>query len=179
MLLNCSAGRRLLKVSWTARRSNQSILKEISPKYSLEDWYSSWSSNILATLCEELYHWKRPWCWERLKAGGEENDREWDGWHHWLDGHEFEQVPGVGDRQGSLADCSPWGLKESDMTEWLNRTELNWRLRFLLELHLIFIPHSVVMRIRWDKVQNTIPYLSLSTVVALWPSVLMLGALGV
>ena len=71
--------RRLLRVPWTARRSNQSILKEISPKYSLEDWYLSWSSNILATLCKELYHWKRPWCWEILKPG-EGDNRGWDGW---------------------------------------------------------------------------------------------------
>ena len=45
------------------------------------------------------------------------------GWHHWLDGHEFEQAPGVGDGQGSLACCSPWGYKESDMSERLNGTE--------------------------------------------------------
>ena len=45
------------------------------------------------------------------------------GWHHWLDGHEFEQALGVGDGQGSLACCSPWGHKESDMTEWLNWTD--------------------------------------------------------
>jgi len=45
------------------------------------------------------------------------------GWHHWLDGQEFELAPGVGDRQGSLVCCSPWGHKESDMTEWLNWTE--------------------------------------------------------
>ena len=45
------------------------------------------------------------------------------GWHHWLDGYEFEQAPGVGDGQGSLASCSPWGHKESDMTEQLNWTE--------------------------------------------------------
>ena len=44
------------------------------------------------------------------------------GWHHWLDGHEFEQAPGVGEGQGSLACCSPWGPKESDTTEWLNWT---------------------------------------------------------
>ena len=44
------------------------------------------------------------------------------GWHHWLDGHEFEQAPGVGDGQGSLVCCSPWGHKESDTTEWLNWT---------------------------------------------------------
>ena len=46
------------------------------------------------------------------------------GWHHQLDGHEFEQAPGVGERQGNLACCSPLGLKESDMTELLNRAEL-------------------------------------------------------
>ena len=45
---------------------------------------------------------------------------EMAGWHHRLDGHEFEQVPGIGDGQGSLACCSPWGCKESDMTEQLN-----------------------------------------------------------
>ena len=57
---------------------------------------------------EELTHLKRPCCWERLKAGGEGDDRGWDGgWHHWLDGHEFEQAPGVGDGQESLACCSP------------------------------------------------------------------------
>ena len=49
------------------------------------------------------------------------------GWHHWLDGHEFEQAPGVGDGQGSLACCRPWGFKESNTTEWLNWTELNWK----------------------------------------------------
>ena len=71
---------RLLRVPWTARRSNQSILKEISPEYSLTDWCWSWNSNILATWCKEVTHMKRPWCWERLKAGGEGDDRGWDGW---------------------------------------------------------------------------------------------------
>ena len=71
--------RRLLRVPWTARKSNQSILKEIKPEYSLEDWYWSWSSNTLATWWEELSHWKRPWCWERLRVGGEGGSREWDG----------------------------------------------------------------------------------------------------
>ena len=72
--------RRLLRVPWTARRSNQSILKEISPGVHWKDWCWSWSSNTLATWCEELTHWKRPWCWERLRAGGEGDDRGWDGW---------------------------------------------------------------------------------------------------
>ena len=67
--------RRLLRVPWTARRSNQSILKENSPEYSLKDWCWSWNSNTLATWCEELTPWKRPWFWEKLKAGGEGDDR--------------------------------------------------------------------------------------------------------
>ena len=72
--------RRLLRVPWTARRSNQSILKEISPGCSLEGWCWSWNSNILVIWCEELTPWKRPWCWERLKVGGEGDDRGRDGW---------------------------------------------------------------------------------------------------
>ena len=72
--------RRLLRVHWTARRLDQSILKEITPEYHWKDWCWSWSSNTLATWCEELTHWKRPWCWERLKAGGKWGDRGWDGW---------------------------------------------------------------------------------------------------
>ena len=71
--------RRLLRVPWTARRSNQSILKEISPIH-WKDWFWSWNSNALATWCEELTHWKRPWCWERLKAGVEGDDIGWEGW---------------------------------------------------------------------------------------------------
>ena len=67
--------RRLLRGPWTARRSNQSILKEISPGCSLEGLMLIWNSNTLATWCEELTHLKRPWCWERLKAGGEGDDR--------------------------------------------------------------------------------------------------------
>ena len=70
----------LLRVSWTARRSNQSILKEVSPGVNWKDWCWSWNSNILATWCEELTLLKRPWSWERLKVGGEGDDRGWDGW---------------------------------------------------------------------------------------------------
>ena len=70
--------RRLLRVPWTAKRSNQSILKEISPEYSLEGLCWSRNSYILATCCKELTHSKGPWHWERLKAG-EGGDRGWDG----------------------------------------------------------------------------------------------------
>ena len=72
--------RRLLRVPWTARRSNQSIQREINPEYSLGGLLWKWSSNNLATWCEETAYQKRPWCWERLKARGEGDDRGWDGW---------------------------------------------------------------------------------------------------
>ena len=72
--------RRLLRVPWTARRSNQSILKEIRAGVHWKDWCWSWNSNILAAWCEELTHLKRSWCWERLREGGEGDNRGWDGW---------------------------------------------------------------------------------------------------
>ena len=69
-----------------------------------KDWCWSWSSNTLATWCKELTHWKSPWCWQRLKAGGEGDDRGWDGWmaspSQWK---EFEQAPGLGDGQETTA----------------------------------------------------------------------------
>ena len=72
--------RRCLRIPWTARRSNQSVLQEINLPIHWKDWCWSWSSNTLATWCEELTHWKRPWCWERLRARGEEGDTGWDRW---------------------------------------------------------------------------------------------------
>ena len=72
--------RRLLSITWTARRSNQSIQKESSLEYSLEGLMLKLKLlNTLATWCEELTHWKRPWCWGRLKARGEGDNRGWDG----------------------------------------------------------------------------------------------------
>ena len=119
--------RRLLRVPWNARRSNQSILK-INPGVHQKDWFWSCNSNTLATSCKELTHLKRPWCWERLKAGGEGDDRGWDGWMAsptqwtwvWVDFQSWWWTGRPGMR-------SSWGHKESDMTERLNWTELNAR----------------------------------------------------
>ena len=72
--------RRLLRVPWTARRSNQSVLKESVLNIHWKDWCWNWNSNTLATWCEELTHWKRPWCWEILEARGKGDDSVWDGW---------------------------------------------------------------------------------------------------
>ena len=105
--------------------SSQSVLKEISPECLWEGLMLKLKLQYLATWCEELTYWKRSWCLERLKAGGEGDNRGWDGgWHHWLNGHEFEQALGVGDGQGRLACCSPWGPKELNTTEWLNWASL-------------------------------------------------------
>ena len=112
---------------WTARRSNQSILKEISTGSSLEGMMLKlklqyWNSSM-ATSCKELTHWKNLWLWE--ESGTAED--EMAGWHHRLDGHEFEGTLWVGDGQGGLACCSSWSCKESNMTEWLNWTDI-WKI---------------------------------------------------
>ena len=78
--------RRLLRVTWTARRSNQSILKETGLNVHWKDWCWSWNSITLATWCKELTHLKRPWCWEKLKAGGEGDNTGWDGWLYGITG---------------------------------------------------------------------------------------------
>ena len=72
--------RTLLRVSWTARRSNQSVLKEINLEYSLKELVLKLKLQYFTTWCEERTHLKSPWCWERLKAGGEGDTRGWDGW---------------------------------------------------------------------------------------------------
>ena len=71
---------RLLRVPWTARRSNQSILKEISPGCSLDGLMLKLKLQYFDHLMQNLTHWKRPWCWEGLRAGEEGDDRGWDGW---------------------------------------------------------------------------------------------------
>ena len=79
--------RRLLRVPWTARRSSQSIWKEINPECSLKGVMLKWKVQYFGHLCEQLTHWKRPWHWERLRTEGEADDRGWDGWMaslmHW------------------------------------------------------------------------------------------------
>ena len=81
------------------------------------DWCWSWSANTLAAWYKELTHWKRPWCWERLKAKGEEGSRGWDGWiASPTRGCEFEWTLGNSEGQRSLAWCCLWTSKELDTT---------------------------------------------------------------
>ena len=115
--------RRILRVTWIARISSQTILKKINPEYSLEGLLLA---NTLVTWCEELSPWKRPWCWERLKAKekGVVED-EMVKYLHWLNGHEFEQTPGDSGGQRNLVCYSSWGCKELDTTKWLNKNKKN------------------------------------------------------
>jgi len=80
MLLNCGDG----EDSWESLGLQGDPTGPSWRKWVLnihwKDWCWSWNSNTLATWCEEVTHWKRPWCWERLRVGGEGDDREWDGW---------------------------------------------------------------------------------------------------
>ena len=131
--------RRLSRIPWTGRRSNQSILKEINLEYSLEGLmlklelqhfgHLMWRAKGLFSLEKTLVLGKTE---GRRRRGLTEY--EMVGWHHRLDGHEFEQAPGVGDGRESLVCCSPWGHKESDTTEWLNYLRV-----FLMNWHSVIL----------------------------------------
>ena len=129
--------RRLLRVPWTASRSNKSILKEINPGCSWENWCWGWNSNTLATWCEELTHWKRSWCWEGLGAGGEGDDRGWDGWMA-----SPTQCTWVWVNSGSW-----WWTEMSGMLRFMGSqrvgqnwvTELNWTELICLLYYEIFV----------------------------------------
>ena len=116
--LDCEKGwRRLLRVPWTARKSSQSILKEIKPECSLEGLMLMLKLQYFGHLLRKSQLLgKYP---DAGKDWGQEKgmtEDEMVGWHHWLDGCEFEQAPGVGEGRGGLACCSPWGCRELDMT---------------------------------------------------------------
>ena len=133
MILNCVVVRRLLRVPWTARRSNQSVLKEILNIH-WKDWCWSWSSQYFGHLTRRTDLLGKTLMQGKIEGGMRKD--EMVEWHHWLDGHELELASGVGDGQGGLACCSPWGCKELGMTErlnWLNWTEFVRLLSFLKE----------------------------------------------
>ena len=117
--------RRLLRVPWTARRSNQSILKEISPGCSLEGLMLRLKLQSFGHLMRRIDSLEKTLMLEGLGGGGEGDDRGWDGWMASpTHGHEFGWTLGVGDGRGGLACCDSWGGNELDMTERLNWTEL-------------------------------------------------------
>ena len=117
----------LERVPWTARRSNQSILKKISPKYSLEGLMLKlklqyWSLDVKNWLTGKDPDAGKGWRWEEKGT----TEDEMVGWHHWLNEHEFESTPGIGDGQGSLAAVLEVA-KSWIQSDW---TELNWTVRY-------------------------------------------------
>jgi len=140
--------RRLLRVPWTARRSNQSILKEISPAISLEGMMLKLKLQYFGHLMQRVDSLEKTLMQEEKGTTEDEMAR----WHHWLDGCESGWTPGVGDRQGGLACCDSWGRKESDTTERLNWTELG--LGNILE----FRNHKVWMWSRYSSAANLSPW---------------------
>ena len=121
MLLNCGIGEN----SWESLGLQGDPISSSKRKSVLnihwKDWSWSWNSNTLATWCEKLTNWKRLWYWEKLKAGGEGDNREWD---HWMASPTWWTWVWVGSRSWCLACCSPWCHKELDTTERLNWTEI-------------------------------------------------------
>ena len=135
--------RRLLRVPWTARRSNQSILKEINPGISLEGMMLKLNLQYFGHLMWRVDSLEETLMLGRIGAGGEGDDRdEMAGCHHRLDERESEWTLGDSDGQGSLVCCDSWGRKESDTTErW---TELNWTVmqaHFWNHIHHGHQPH--------------------------------------
>ena len=115
-----------MRVPWVERRSNQSILKEISPRCSLEGLILKLKLQYFGHLIQRVDSLEKTLMVGRI--GGQEKgttEYEMAGWHHGLDGRESERTLGVGDGQGGLACCDSWGRKESNTTERLNLTELN------------------------------------------------------
>ena len=120
--------RRLLRVPWTARRSNQSILKEISPGCSLEGQMLKLKLQYFGYLMWRVDSLEEALMRGGIGAGEEGDNREWDGWMASpLDRHGFGWTPEVGDGQECLVCCDSPGCKESDTTERLNWTELNYK----------------------------------------------------
>ena len=116
--------RRLLRVPWTTRRSNQSILKEISTKYSLEGLMLKLKLQYSGHLMPRTDSLEKTLMLGKIE-GWRRRRRQYENveWHQWVNSHKFEQALGVGDGQGGLACCSPCSHKELDKTEQLNWTE--------------------------------------------------------
>ena len=127
--------RKLLRVLWTARRSNKSILRRWVLSLHWKDWCWSWNSSTLATSCEELTHWKRLWCWERLKVGGEGDDRGWDGW---------------------MASPTQWTWV------WVNSRSWRWTGRpdMLQSMESQRVGHDWATELNWTEMMNIVPALN-------------------
>ena len=119
MLLTCGVGEDSLRVPWTARRSNQSILKEISPGCSLEGLMLKLELQYFGHLMGRADSFEKTLMLGKIEGKEEEEATEdkMVGWHHQLNGHGFGWTPRVGDGQGGLVCCSPWHRKETQLSD--------------------------------------------------------------
>ena len=131
--------RRLLKDAWTARRSNQSILKEISPEYSLEGPMLKLKLQYFGYLMQRNESLEKMLMLVKIEGRRRRGQQRMIGWHHQLNGCEFEWTLGVDDGHGVLTCQDSWGHKESDMTEQLNWTEANCNMENVLRSWIIQI----------------------------------------
>ena len=123
---------RLLRVPWSTRKSNQSILKEINPEYSLEG---------LMLKLQYFDHLMWSWLIEKDPDAGKDwgqEVKEMAEWHHQLNGHEFEQTLGDGEGQGSLACFSPWVHKLSDWKTKTSEKYLQYQILVRMSRHWVF-----------------------------------------
>ena len=117
--------------------ANQSILKEISPECLLEGLMLKLKLQYFGHLVWRTDSFEKTLMLGKIEGGRRGWQDEMARWYHQLNEHEFGWTPGVGDGQGGLVCCSPWGSKESDITEWL-KTELNWTV---LTMYINYILH--------------------------------------
>ena len=152
--------RRLSRVLWTAKRSNQSILKKVSPEYSLDGLMLKLKLHYFGHLMQKANSLEK-----NLTLGQTEGRRRRDElvrWHHQVIGLEFERTLGEGEGQGSVACCSEWGRKESDMSEWRN----NSNKMVLLASCFILVKFRMLKHVQecfrlfwtWDEFFRTSPH---------------------
>ena len=159
MFLNCGVG----KDSWESLglQGDQSQRKSVLNIH-WKDWCWSWNANTLATCCEELTHLKRPWCWERLKAGGEGDDRGWDGWMAsptqwtwvWASSGSWwwTEMPGV------LQSMRLQRVRHDWVTElnWNNSLHSKGKISFTKPNAVISLIHSVVSTCLWRRTSGPV-----------------------
>ena len=154
---------RLLRVPWTARRSKQSILKEISPEYSLERLMVQLRLQYFGHWCEELTHWKMTLILGKTEGKRGRHNRGWMvGWHHWLDGHEFEQL------QELVMDRETWCAAAHGVTK--SRSRLCDRAELKCVDNLRGSHDSQIPVLADLNVRDMVLKQGFSTFLKIWPS---------
>ena len=159
--------RRLLRVPWTARRSNQSILKEISRGCSLEGMMLKLKLQYFGHLMQRVGSLEKTLMLGGIRGREEKGttEDEMAGWHHWPDEHESAWSTGVGDGQGGLACCDSWGCKELDTTERLNwltegvQTTLENKMAYFTPKYVVFLETLSFNYMSWTGILDDFDFI--------------------